>query len=80
MTADKVKKPEQVNLGAGMEITIREIVEKMKQVSGFEDEIAWDTSKPDGQSRRCLNVSKAKDLFEFSSQVGFQKCLEMTYE
>ena len=80
MATERYDGPEPVNLGAGMEITIRELVEKLKEISGFEGEIVWDQTRPDGQPRRCLDVSRARELFEFSAQVNFQKGLEMTYE
>lgn len=60
--------PEPVNIGAGFEITIKELVEKIAKYSGFKGEIRWDSSKPDGQPRRCLDVSKAKRLFGFKAK------------
>ena len=80
MATERYDGPDPVNLGAGMEITIRELVEKLKEISGFEGEIVWDETRPDGQPRRCLDVSRARELFEFSAQVNFQKGLEKTYE
>jgi len=80
MATERYDGPEPVNLGAGMEITIRELVEKLKEISGFEGEIVWDETRPDGQPRRCLDVGRARNLFEFTAQVNFQKGLEKTYE
>ena len=57
-----------VNLGSGMEISIRALAEKISFLVGFKGTIAWDVTKPDGQPRRCLDVSKAKNAFNFTSK------------
>jgi len=62
MAAESYDGPEPVNLGAGFEITIKELAEKIKQITGFKGKLVWDTSKPDGQPRRCLDVSRAKEF------------------
>ena len=72
--------PEPVNLGAGFEITIRDLAVKIKEMVGFEGELAWDTSKPDGQPRRCLDTSRAAQLFGFRAQVPFEDGLRRTIE
>jgi len=72
--------PEPVNLGAGFEITIKDLVEKIRVLTGFEGEIVWDTSKPDGQPRRCLDVSRAKELFGFEAKMPFDEGLKRTIE
>lgn len=72
--------PEPVNLGAGFEITIRDLVEKIRALVGYEGEIAWDASKPDGQPRRCLDVSRAEKLLGFKAQVSFDEGLRRTIE
>jgi GDP-L-fucose synthase len=69
-----------VNLGSGKEIMIRDLAEKVKGIVGFEGGIKWDASKPDGQPRRCLDTSKAKDLFGFEAQTDFDEGLRKTYE
>lgn len=69
-----------VNLGSGKEITIRDLAEKIKGIVGFEGEIKWDASKPDGQPRRCLDTSKARELFGFEAQTDFDEGLRKTYE
>jgi len=51
---------EPVNIGAGFEIKIKDLAEKIAKLTGFEGEIRWDASKPDGQPRRCLDVSRVK--------------------
>jgi len=71
---------EPVNIGAGFEITIRELTEKIVKYTGFKGEIRWDTSKPDGQPRRCLDVSKAKDYFGFKAKTDFDEGLKATVE
>ena len=80
MATERYDGPEPVNLGAGMEITIRELVEKLKEISKFEGEIVWDISRPDGQPRRCLDISRARELFEFVSKVDFDQGLKWSYD
>jgi len=72
--------PDPVNLGAGFEITIRELAEKIRALVGYEGELVWDTSRPDGQPRRCLDVSRAEKLFAFRAQVPFDEGLRRTVE
>jgi GDP-L-fucose synthase len=71
---------EPVNIGAGFEITIKELVKKIVKLTCFKGEIRWDSSKPDGQPRRCLDVSKAKKLFGFEAKTNFDTGLEQTIE
>ena len=80
LATEGYNKPDPVNLGSGFEISIRELVELIVELVGFEGEIKWDTSKPDGQPRRCLNVSRAKGEFGFEAEVGFREGLERTIE
>lgn len=70
--------PEPVNLGAGFEIKIKDLVETIKELTGFGGKLTWDTSKPDGQPRRCLDTSRAKELFGFEAQILFEKGLRRT--
>jgi GDP-L-fucose synthase len=72
--------PEPVNLGAGFEITIKDLAEKIRRMTGFAGRIDWDPSKPDGQPRRCLDVSRAKALFGFEAQVSFDEGLRRTID
>jgi len=68
-----------VNLGTGREITIRELAEKIRALTGFEGEIRWDASQPDGQPRRCLDVSRA-EAFGFRTETGFDEGLRRTID
>jgi len=71
---------EPVNLGAGFEITIKDLAEKIKQLTGFDGELVWDATRPDGQPRRCLDTSRAKERFGFSAEVGFDEGLQRTID
>jgi GDP-L-fucose synthase len=71
---------EPVNIGAGFEITIKNVVEKIARLTGFKGEIRWDPSKPDGQPRRCLDTSRAKKLFGFEAKTDFDAGLKATIE
>jgi len=71
---------EPVNIGAGFEITIRELVEKIAKLTGFKGQIRWDTSKPDGQPRRRLDVSRAKQYFGFEAKTSFDEGLKATID
>jgi GDP-L-fucose synthase len=72
--------PEPVNLGTGREITIRDLVELIARLSRFQGEIRWDTTKPDGQPRRALDTSRARDLFGFEARTSFEDGLRRTVE
>ena len=67
-----------VNIGSSFEISIRELVETIARLTGFEGRIEWDTSKPNGQPRRKLDVSRAKACFGFESQASFEEGLRET--
>ena len=69
-----------VNIGAGFEITIKDLVEKIARLTGFKGEIRWDSTKPDGQPRRCLDVSRAKKEFGFEAKIDFNTGLKETIE
>jgi GDP-L-fucose synthase len=71
---------EPVNIGAGFEITIKDLVEKIARLTGFKGRIDWDTSKPDGQPRRCLDVSRAQNLFGFEAKMTFDEGLKKTID
>jgi len=71
---------EPVNLGTGAEISIRDLVERIADTTDFEGRIEWDTSKPDGQPRRCLDVSRARERFGWEAQVPFEEGLRRTIE
>ena len=72
--------PEPVNIGAGFEMTIKELAEKIVKLTGFDGEIRWDASKPDGQPRRRLDVSRAKKLFGFEAKTSFDQGLKATID
>ena len=67
-----------INLGSGMEITIKDLVTTLCELMNFENKIIWDTSKPDGQPRRCLDVSKAEKEFGFKAKTDFLSGLKNT--
>lgn len=69
---------EPVNLGAGREISIRELIELIALESGFTGDIIWDTTKPDGQPRRSLDVTRARELFGFEARTDFVEGLRQT--
>ncbi len=69
-----------VNIGAGFEITIKKLAEKIAALTGFDGEIRWDSSKPDGQPRRCLDTSKARKLFGFEAKTSFDEGLKATID
>jgi GDP-L-fucose synthase len=73
MAAERYDKPDPVNLGSGKEISIKDLVEMIARLTGFDGEIKWDTTKPDGQPRRCLDVSRAKREFGFKTEMGFEE-------
>jgi GDP-L-fucose synthase len=78
LAAEKYNKSEPVNLGAGFEISIKELANLIKELAGFEGKIVWDKTKPDGQPRRRLDVSKAKKEFGFTAKTEFKKGLQET--
>ena len=80
LAAQKYDNPDPVNIGSCMEITIKDLVDLIAELTDFEGEIIWDTSKPDGQPRRCLDVSVAEREFGFKAQVGFEEGLKKTIE
>jgi GDP-L-fucose synthase len=80
LATEKYDKPEPVNLGAGFEITIKELTGLIAEMAGFEGEVRWDTTKPDGQPRRCLDTSRAKEEFGFEAQTSLEEGLKRTIE
>ena len=69
---------EPVNLGTGYEISIRDLITTICEVMEFDGEIVWQTDKPNGQPRRCLDTERAKKEFDFTAQVGFKEGLKNT--
>ena len=80
LAAERYNSPEPVNIGAGFEITIKDLVGLIGRLMGFKGEIVWDTSKPDGQPRRMLDVSRAKESFGFSAKTGFEQGLKASID
>jgi len=78
--AEKYNDSEPVNLGSGYEISIKALVEMTAKMTGFTGEIVWQTDKPNGQPRRGLDVSRAKDYFGWSAQVPFEEGMRRTIE
>jgi GDP-L-fucose synthase len=72
--------PEPVNLGTGYEITIRDLITIICELMEFEGEIVWQTDKPNGQPRRCLDTERAKQAFGFTAEVGFKEGLKNTID
>lgn len=80
LATERYNKAEPVNLGAGFEIKICDLAKLIKELSGFEGKIVWDKTKPDGQPRRMLDVSRAKKEFGFVAKTPFEKGLKETIE
>jgi len=80
LATEKYNKPEPVNLGTGFEIKIKYLVESIAELTGFDGKIVWDTTKPDGQPRRRLDVSKAKREFGFEAKTPFREGLKKTID
>jgi GDP-L-fucose synthase len=76
--AERYDDPDPVNLGAGFEITMRDLALKIAARVGFTGEVEWDASRPNGQPRRMLDVSRARERFGFSAQVGLDTGLDDT--
>jgi GDP-L-fucose synthase len=80
LAAERYNKSEPVNLGSGMEITIRDLAGLIQELTGYAGTIRWDRSKPDGQPKRCLDVSRAKKEFGFEAQMPFHEGLKRTID
>ena len=80
LAAQRYDGAEPVNLGTGAEISIRELAELIAELTGFGGDITWDTSKPNGQPRRKLDVSRAEELFGFRARTSLRDGLERTVE
>lgn len=75
---DRYNGADPVNLGSGMEISIKDLAGLIAELCGFTGEIVWETDKPNGQPRRCLDVSRARELFGFSAGTEFRLGLQQT--
>jgi len=80
LAAELYNKPDPVNIGAGFEISIKDLAEKIKSLTGFKGKIVWDTTKPDGQPRRCLDTSRAQKEFGFKAKTNFDEGLKNTID
>jgi GDP-L-fucose synthase len=78
--AEVMDDPTPINLGTGMEITIRDLVTMIAKLCGFQGEIRWDATRPDGQPRRCLDTARAERLLGWKARVGFEDGLRRTIE
>jgi GDP-L-fucose synthase len=78
LAAERYDGPEPVNLGAGKEISIRELAELIADVTGYRGEIVWDTTKPGGQPRRSVDAGRARELFGFEARTELREGLEQT--
>ena len=72
--------PEPINIGTGTETTIKELVEEIAEQMGYEGDIVWQTDKPDGQPRRCLDVTKAKEVLNFEAKTDLKTGIKNTIE
>jgi GDP-L-fucose synthase len=80
MAAEKYNEREPVNIGSGCEISIKNLVQLISELTGYTGEIRWDTTKPDGQPRRSLDVSRAEKTFGFRAKVSLAEGLKRTIE
>jgi GDP-L-fucose synthase len=80
LAAERYTSTAPVNIGAGREISIKELAELIRERTGFEGEIEWDTSKPNGQPRRALEVSRARERFGFEAEISLEDGLSETVE
>lgn len=80
LAAEKYDESEPVNIGAGFEISIKDLVEKIVTITGFQGEVVWNTSLPDGQPRRMLDTSRAREKFGFQAEMGFDEGLKRTVD
>ena len=80
LATERYDEPEPINVGAGFEITIKDLSEKIAQLTGFSGDLVWDASQPDGQPRRKLDTSRARERFGFEATTGFDEGLRATIE
>lgn len=80
LAAARYNRPEPVNIGSGMEITIRDLLTLIVELTGYQGDIVWDASKPDGQPRRSLDTSRAEQEFGFRANTDFRAGLRQTID
>ena len=78
LAADRYSGPEPVNIGTGAEISIRDLAEAIAELTGFQGEIVWDESMPNGQPRRRLDTTRAAELFDFEASTALRDGLART--
>jgi GDP-L-fucose synthase len=78
LAAEHLQTSDPVNVGTGVETRIRDLAETIARLSGYEGELVWDASKPDGQPTRCLDVSRARELMGFEAEIGLEEGLRRT--
>ena len=78
--AERYDKPDPVNLGSGREISIRDLTTRIAALTGYRGRIVWDASQPNGQPRRCLDVTRAQREFGFQAQMPFDEGLRRTID
>ncbi len=69
-----------MNVGAGFEISTKDLAGKIVELTGFRGRIVWDTTKPNGQPRRCLDTSRARELFGWEAETAFEDGLKETID
>lgn len=80
LAAERYEKSDPVNLGSAFEISIRDLTYQIREMTGFEGDVVWDATKPDGQPRRKLDTSRAEEEFGFKSRTPFQDGLQRTID
>ncbi len=80
LAMERYNKSDPVNIGAGFEISIKDLVEQIVKLTGFNGKIIWDKTKPDGQPRRMLDTTKALREFGFKAKTVFEEGLKKTIE
>jgi GDP-L-fucose synthase len=80
LASERYNGSEPVNLGTGVEITIRDLALMIGRITGFKGKIIWDTNQPNGQPRRCLDTSRAEKYFGFKAEVQFEEGLKKTID
>jgi GDP-L-fucose synthase len=80
LATEKYDQPDPVNLGTGSEISIKDLIRLIAELMEYRGRIVWDTTKPNGQPRRCLNTDRARELFGFSAKTDFREGLRRTID
>jgi GDP-L-fucose synthase len=80
LASERYNESDPVNIGSGFEISIKDLAEKISRMTGFDGQIEWNTNQPNGQPRRALDTSRAKERFGFKAQVDFETGLQRTID